>query len=179
MTKTQLPLATGLTLTLAGIFAGISLRPVEARFQDPVAVKRVITLSLTPSNRLQTPKAHWGIYALAEYRYSPSGKLTSTKRNDLLLEQDMYIGQGGNHTNFSLSSGEYEIHVQPDNSRKIVKRFLVNNIGTSTIPLAFNIAPIEDAEERKKTELVRIGPSLEELENRIKTLEKKAGLAAP
>lgn len=176
MSARQFSLGAGLSAAVVGMLMGAALKPVEAKFQEPAAVKRLVSVTLTPSNRTQTPKAHWGIYALAEYRYLPSGKQTTIKKNELIVEEDMYIGQGGNFTRVGLVSGEYEIQIQPDNSRKIVKRFIVNNVSAATIPLNFNIAPIEDPEERKKTELVRIGPSLDELEARIKALEKKAGI---
>lgn len=162
-----------------GMVAGAALKPVEAKFQEPAPVKRVVSVTITPTNRTQTPKAHWGIYALAEYRYSPSGKMTTTRRNDLITEEDMYIGQGGSFTRVTLNSGEYEIHVQPDRSRTIIKKFIVNNLSNSSIPLAFNVTAIEDDAERKKTEYVRIGPSMEDMEVRLKALEKKVGIAAP
>jgi len=102
--------------------------------------------------------------------------MTVVRKNDLIVEEDMWIGQGGDHTAVKLKSGEYEIHVNPDNSRPIVKRFLVNNLSAGFVPLAFIINPIEDPEERKKTEIVRLGPSLGDLETRISVLERKSGI---
>lgn len=170
-------LAAGLVVTTAAMIVGASLQPVEAKFQEAEPIKRPVVISITPTNRLQTPKAHWGIYATAEYRYSVTGKMTATPRKDLIVEEDMFIGQGGNRSTVSLNSGEYEIHIQPDKSRTIVKKFIVNNLSTAPIALSFNVTMIESDEERKKTELVQIGPSLQDMEARLSVLEKKAGIA--
>lgn len=179
MNTKSFPLAAGLAVAAIGMIAGASLKPVEAKFQEAAPIKRVAVVGITPANRIQTPKAHWGIYALAEYRYTTSGKMTTTPRKDLIVEEDMYIGQGGNRSNVTLNSGEYEIHIQPDKSRTIVKKFIVNNLSTAAITLAFNVEFIEDDTERKKTELVQIGPSMQDMDTRLKALEKKAGIATP
>jgi hypothetical protein len=174
------PLTIGLTMASLGMLAGAALQPVEARFQEAAPIKRPAVISITPVNRLQTPKAHWGIYALTEYRYTESGKMSTVpKGSDLIVEEDMYVGGGGNRATVTLNSGEYEVHIQPDKSRRIVKKFIVNNLSKGPIPLNFNIPVIEDDAERQKTELVRIGPSLTDMENRLEALEKKAGITPP
>jgi hypothetical protein len=179
MNTRQFPLLVGLATAAIGTIAGATLKPVEAKFQEPAPIKRPVVVAITPANRLQTPKAHWGIYAQAEYRYTESGKMSTVKRNDLIVEEDMYLGQGGNRSTVSLNSGEYEIHIQPDKSRRIVKKFIVNNLSNAPVGLTFNIPVIEDDAERNKMELVRIGPSLEDMDARLKALEKRAGIAMP
>jgi hypothetical protein len=177
MSRKQLPLAVGVGIALVGLGAGAALTPVAARVQDTAPIERGVVITIGTTTPRQVPKAHWGIYALAEYDYSPSGKkMTIVKKNDLIVEQDMGIGGGFNRAGVKLKSGEYEIHVQPDNSREIVKHFLVDNLSTANIALDFNVAWIEDPEERKKLEVVRIGPPLGDLEARITALEKKNGI---
>jgi len=179
--KKPFPLAIGVGIAFIGLGAGAVLKPVAAREQTDVApIERAVVITIgTPTPR-QVPKAHWGIYALAEYDYSPSGKkMTTVKKNELIVEQDMSIGGGFNRAGVKLKSGEYEIHVQPDNSRETVKHFLVDNLSTAGIALEFNVPWIEDPAERKKMEVVRIGPPIASLEDRIAVLEKKNGIVRP
>ena len=180
MSGKRLPLTIGAGIVCVGIGVGTMIAPVAAGGQQAGSPERVTRIYLTATAPKQTPKAHWGIYSLARYDYSPSGKMTVTKKNDLIAEEDLGIGGGKvtAYTDVRLSAGEYEIHLQPDNSRPVVKRFIVNNLSASIIPLAFTVAPIEDMDERKKTEVVRLGPSLADLEARIAALEKKSGVAS-
>jgi hypothetical protein len=181
MSSKQIPSAVGAGIALVGLAVGAALTPVAARVQTETApIERGVVVTISTTTPRQVPKAHWGIYALAEYDYSPSGKkMTVVKKNDLIVEQDMGIGQGFNRAGVKLKSGEYEIHVQPDNSREIVKHFLVDNLSTTNIALNFDVAWIEDPEDRRKVEVVRLGPPLGDLEARVAALEKKNGIASP
>lgn len=162
----------------AGVAVGGALTPVNARMQSiGEPVERPMLLVIASSKPRELSKVHWGVYQLAEYSYTSAGKQTVTPKNVLIAEEDMGVGQGFNRAGLKLKSGEYEIHLQPEKSRPIVQKFLVNNLATTAVGLNFTVAPIEDDDERKKTEVIRIGPSLGDLESRIATLERKAGIA--
>lgn len=162
-------------MVFLGMGIGAMLTPVAARVEQAAPVLRGVLVGVGTTSK-EIPKVHWGIYALAEYDYSPSGKMTVVKKSDLIIEEDMSMNHGGHLSSVKLKTGEYEIHVQPDNSRTIVKHFIVNNLSSEIVNLSFNVAPIEDDTERNKTEVVRIGPSLSDMESRIQVLEKKAGI---
>jgi len=65
--KKPFPLAIGVGIAFIGLGAGAVLKPVAAREQTDVApIERAVVITIgTPTPR-QVPKAHWGIYALAE-----------------------------------------------------------------------------------------------------------------
>jgi hypothetical protein len=94
--------------------------------------------------------------------------MTANKTNALIVEGDLVLGNGVYAAADSrLTPGEYEVHIVPDNSRTIIKRFIVDKTAAAPMALRFDIEFIEDAAERKKTEVVRIGPSLAELEAQV------------
>jgi len=179
MNRNQHPVAIGVAIALLGLGAGAALKPVAADGPQYAPIERSTVIGIVTTSGRLVPKAHWGIYALAEYAYTPGGKLSITKKNDLIVEEDMGLRTGGGRTAVKLKSGEYEIHVQPDNSRQIVKRFIVNNLSALPISLGFDVAPITDPDERQKTEIDRIGPSLGDFETRLQVLEKKNGITPP
>jgi len=163
-------MSAALLIALIGVIAAV---PSAANALQAAPVARKIRVYVTPSKSYVIPKAHVGIYLLNEYTYGFAGKLTKTKKNDLLVEHDMITSNSYGMYDHLLNAGEYEIHIQPDNSRTIIKRFIVDNRSLAPIMLAFNVAPIEDSAERAKIEVVRIGPSLAELEMRIAGLAKQ------
>ena len=176
--KQWFSLVAGVTVVSMGLGISSRIKPVEAGVQTVAPIERPVLITIQPAASHTILKAHWGIYALSEYDYAFNGKMTVVKKNDLIVEEDMPTGNGGGRASVKLKSGEYEIHVQPDKSRQIVKRFIVNNLGTAIIPLNFNMSPIADPDELRKIEYVHLGPPLSELEERISVLEKKNGIAS-
>jgi hypothetical protein len=158
---------------LIGIAAGIAGLPIAANALETAPVVRKIRVYVVPSKTYVIPNVHVGIYLLNEYTYGIAGKLTKTRKNDLLVEHDLVTSDSYGMYDHALAAGEYEIHIQPVNSRTIIKRFIVDNLSLAPITLNFNVAPIEDPVERAKIEVIRIGPSLAELEMRIAGLAKQ------
>jgi hypothetical protein len=168
----QMVLAVGVGIAVLMVVVSLALQPIPARAQESKPLMRALVVTAAANPR-QIPKAHYGIYALSEYAYTPGGKVTITKKNDLIVEADMSFFQGSVRVSHNLPTGEYEFHLVPDNSRTIIKRFTVDNTTNAPLLLTFNPEYIDDPTERKKTELVRIGPSLAELEARIQALAKQ------
>ena len=173
MSIRQIFIALGVSISLATVIVCAAVRPDIAWAQQVAPITRVLALVIVPSNAKQIPKVHWGLFITAEYTYTPGGRMTTTKRNDLIVEQDMDLSQGFGRSAQTLKTGEYEIHIQPDNSRRIVKHFIVDNLSAAPIALRFDIPYIDDPDERRRLELVRIGPSLADLEARIQALTEQ------
>jgi hypothetical protein len=163
-------------MSVACLCVGTALSPVAAGGQAEVPVERGLVLVITSTKPRELSKVHWGIYRTADYSY-PKGKLVSTPARERIVEEDMSVGQGFNRAGLKLKTGEYEVHLMPEKGRPTVEKFIVNNLATTAIGLNFTVSPLTDPDERNKTELIGLGPSLSDLQARLEALEKKAGIS--
>jgi len=173
MTRNLFKFATGTCLAAFCTVFAVGIYPIVAGAQAGTAARRLIRIVIHPSDYRIVRKAHVGIYMTTEYTYSQTGKLSTAKKNDLLIEQDIDLGRGVGAAGHMLPHGEYEIHVQPEASRTVIKKFILDHSTTAGMELRFDPAVIVDAAERNKTELVRIGPSLASLEDQIRSLSEQ------